>query len=225
MLNDFFLLQFLLIVTLFLFFFINENFFFILNAVVYLVIIAALLWLHDLDIFVNFLVIIDFGVFFVLIAILVNVSSLFQNTYLFSLLNKLVYTLPILSTLLVLTVSKSNTSTLLDPHTIFFNLTHYNWYSIFSFNYFSDLQLMSDIFFILTSLEFVIMNLYVYLTIIYIYILLNLIKVVFISSKGLTNSDSNGSYLFMRSQDLQKQSNQVATVRVWNKNRSEYYKN
>ena len=96
MLNDFFLLQFLLTVTLLLFFYISENFFFILNAVTYLTAISALLWLHDLDIFVNFLVIIDLGVFFVLIAILVNVSSLFQNTYLFSLLNKLVFMLPFL---------------------------------------------------------------------------------------------------------------------------------
>ena len=216
MLNDFFLLQFLLTVTLLLFFYISENFFFILNAVTYLTAISALLWLHDLDIFVNFLVIIDLGVFFVLIAILVNVSSLFQNTYLFSLLNKLVFMLPFLFTLLSLIISKTNTGELLNPYAVFFSLNYYNWYSIFSFNYLTDLQLMSDIFYILTSLEFIVMNLYVYLTIVYLYILLNLIKVVFISGKAVNKSDSGSSHLFMRSQDIQKQINQVATVRVWN---------
>ena len=77
MLNDYFFIQIFLLVTLF---FINsakDLFFSLLNAIIYLGLISIYAWLDDADIFINFLVIIDLGVFFILLAFTLNLTKLF----------------------------------------------------------------------------------------------------------------------------------------------------
>lgn len=79
MLNDFLCLQFLLIFILLL---LNTNielFFIILNSIIYLFIIVCYTWLHDVEIIINFLLIIDLGVFFILLAFILNLTNLFTQ--------------------------------------------------------------------------------------------------------------------------------------------------
>lgn len=79
MFNDFLCLQFLLFLILIL---LNTNielFFIILNSILYLFIIVCYTWLHDVEIIINFLLIIDLGVFFILLAFLLNLTQLFTK--------------------------------------------------------------------------------------------------------------------------------------------------
>ena len=215
MFNDFLLLEICIILSLIFFFFLTDLFFFILNSVIFLLLIAFFLWLNDLDIIVNFLVIIDLGVFFVLICFLINFTHVFQNSininktvfwklfFIFSIF--WIYFLPI-------SVTDSFFST------VNWTVTFYNWFGIFNFTYFTDLQLLSDLYFIYTSLEFVLMNCYIYFALIGIFILLNLKNTSDIES-NIHNAQltSQNKSLFLRYQDVQKQVNQTATVRVWTK--------
>jgi hypothetical protein len=178
---------------------------------------SGILWLSDLDIFVNFLIIIDFGVFFVLLSFLVNLSHLFQNSTVFiKYQTNLIYMLFTILLIVCLFNPGSVNSTLLFRSFVF-ELTFYNWYSIFNFNYFSDLQLMSDIYYLFTAYEFLLMNFYIYITIVYIYIILTLITSFNINPKYSQNYTKNNHFIFIRSQDIQKQVNQTASVRVWSK--------
>jgi hypothetical protein len=56
----------------------SDYLFLVLNATLFLILSGLILWLNELDVYVNFLMVIDLGVFFVLAALLVNFLSLFQ---------------------------------------------------------------------------------------------------------------------------------------------------
>ena len=50
-------------------------------------------------------------------------------------------------------------------------VTLYDWYSIFGLYYFTDLQLLSDIYYNLSGFEFILMNFYLYIIIVCLYVL------------------------------------------------------
>jgi len=222
--NDFLLLQLTLFISLIFFLLITENFFLLINSIIFLLLISTFLWTADLDIYVNFLLILDLGVFFVLIAFLINLSHLFQSNQSF---NKqqmpLILGYALVHFLLMVsgTVESTTSTTLLSlPCT----LSLYDWYAVFSFSYFSDLQLLSDLYYSLFSFEFLLMNFYLYLAIFITYLLFFLIKLLsYNCSTGFTNKTTNKT-IFIRYQSLQKQINQTATVRVWSKKQLKFFK-
>jgi hypothetical protein len=175
LLNDFLLLQLLLLLLLLL---INTNIellFIIFNSIIYLFIIVCYSWLYDVDILINFLLIIDLGVFFILLAFIVNLVNLFTQILFNNQLSKnllLIFSLLCLCLLiqyyfnLIINLSY----TLYLQINWFFLLIYYNWFSIFNIIYFSDLQLLSEIYFFFNILEFLIMNIIIYITIFIIYL-------------------------------------------------------
>lgn len=224
MVNDFLLLQLTLLLSLVFFLLITENFFLLVNSIVFLFLMSAFLWTMDLDIYVNFLLILDLGVFFVLIAFLVNLSHLFQSNHTF---NKqqtplvLGYLLINLLFIFFGTIESTSTTSLLGlPCT----LTLYDWYSVFNFTYFSDLQLLSDLYYSLFSFEFILMNFYLYIAIFITYLLFFLIKLAGYSSVGESLCRTTNKTIFIRYQSMQKQINQTATVRVWSKKKTKFFK-
>lgn len=207
MINDFFILQFLIIFVLLLCLFFVDSFFFIINSIIYLILISNLLWLTDLDIYVNFLIIIDLGVFFILIAFLINLSHLFQYTLVFNKQLKVWVISAVIITTFIINVPVVSSD--------FFNflITFYNWFGIFNFIYFTDLQLMSDVYYVYTAFEFILMNFYIYFVVVILYTLIFVLKIL---SYGSFNTKTIKT-IFMRYQNFQKQVNQTATVRVWSK--------
>lgn len=188
-----------------------DSFFVIINAIVYLAITSLFSWLLDADIYINFLIIIDLGVFFVLLSFLVNFISLFQTKRLNFSNSTLLVVLP---ALLITSHSAAVTTPLLP-----LQITHYNWYSVFNFTYFTDLQLLSDVYYVFFPFEFVLMNCYLYLAILALYFM-QLFFNNFKFRKSLnseTGSVTNQRGLWMRSQNAQEQTTQRASVRVWNK--------
>lgn len=190
-----------------------------------------MLWLFDLDVFVNFLVIIDLGVFFVLIAFLLNLTRLFQEykTSPLALRNystKRVLFLTLIFILAVLTILMSATQSQFSNHSPFFEQLSgwtlgpalYDWTSIYNFVYFSDLQLMSDLYFRTNIFEFIVMNIFIYLGILVIITTLNAKD--WLNTWSTLNDFNLGKFekhLYMRSQNLQFQVKRSATVRVWSR--------
>jgi len=223
MVNDFLFLQITLFSSLIFFLFITENFFLLINSIIFLFLISSFLWAVDLDVYVNFLIIIDLGVFFVLIAFLINLSHLFQASHSFlkkSTLTAFGYTMFNVLLVYSTTIEATTTSNLMElPCT----LSLYNWYSVYNFTYFSDLQLLSDLYYSFFSFEFVLMNFYLYLAIFLVYILLFVIKLFDYKTSDSLEYFNNNKTIFIRYQDLQKQVNQTATVRVWSKKKTKIF--
>lgn len=211
--NDFIFLQLVLLSALVFTLLASDYLFLVLNSTLFLVIFGVLLWFAELDVYVNFLMVIDLGVFFVLAALLVNFVPLFQSHI------SSTFSTTLVSALLLFSVSSYLLGGELDyystPEIIF-----YNWADIFGLNYFSDLQLLSDIYYVFNCFEFLIMNLYLYLTILTVYIFFTLKRLLEVSSVFTGNMfQNNGAHsVVMKQQDFHKQSQQLATVRVWSRN-------
>ena len=217
MFSEFFILQFFTVVILIFFFFFWDSFFLIINALSFLAVAALFAWLLDADIYINFLVIIDLGVFFILLGFLLNFISVFTLTR--SFLRRRGFYFILLLGFSVLGYS-GDSSTL--PPLCSFLVLFYDWFSIFSLFYFTDLQLLSDIYFTFSGLEFLLMNFYLYTVIVCLYILrrcsyphlyTNPTKTSLYCHSGLTVRGN-----FMRLQDLQAQALVRASVRAWSKN-------
>lgn len=232
MLNDYFLVQLSLILVLF---FINSSkdiFFSLLNSIIYLGLIAVYSWLDDADILINFLIIIDLGVFFILLAFTLNLTKLFTynlattNTHYsllyFSVFFALIFVFQYLYGSEFCYLIHSNFLKLWS-----FLLTFYNWYSVFSFVYFTDLQLLSEIYFHFNLLEFIVMNFVIYFTIVLIYFILTLstlyksVSTLFYLPVFKQFNKFNNNF-FIKSQNLQNQLSTRANLRVWSRSSFKY---
>lgn len=212
--SEFFLLQITVLVVLFFFFLFWDSFFLIINAVCFLGVIACLAWLIDADIYINFLIIIDLGVFFILLGFLLNFISTFTTARLD--FYRRDYFLAFFILCLLVRCSGSAVSGFVSffPNTV----TFYDWYGIFGLYYFTDLQLLSDIYYTLSGLEFIIMNFYLYVIIVCLYVLRRCRDY---DLSFFTSSFSGGLTVrgnFLRVQDLQAQSLVRASVRTWSRN-------
>ena len=228
MLNDFLCLQFLLILILLL---LNTNielFFIILNSIIYLFIIVCYTWLHDVEIIINFLLIIDLGVFFILLAFVLNLTNLFTQLLM---PNQLSRNLLLITGLVGLYyILQYNLSILIGLGYIlylqlnwFFLIIYYNWYNLFNIVYFSDLQLLAEIYFFFNLLEFLVMNIIIYISILIIYFGLHnwywLKTYIFFNQlKYLTFINQYQVQYFFKIQNMQNQILTKGVTRIWVKN-------
>lgn len=228
LINDFLLIQFLLLFILIL---LNSNielFFIILNSILYLLLIVCYSWLHDVDIIINFLLIIDLGVFFILLAFILNLIYLFSQLLNTNQLSKnLLLCIIILLLCTIIQYFFNLTINLLYIVYIqinwFFLLIYYNWFNIFNIIYFSDLQLLSEIYFFFNLLEFLIMNIILYLTILIIYFGLHnwywLKTYLYLNQlKFLIFLNQYQIHYFFKIQNMQNQILTRGVVRIWEKN-------
>lgn len=227
LLNDFLIIQFFLVFILLL---LNTNielFFILLNSIIYLLLIVCYTWLHDVEIIINFLLIIDLGVFFILLAFLLNLTSLFTQTLDMSQLNKQIY-LGLFLLVIYLTVQYILNLILNYNYTVYFGyswfmlITYYNWYNIYNIIYFSDLQLLADIYFFFNLLEFVIMNLIIYLSIFIVYFGIHnwywLKTYIFFNQlKYLMRINNYHIQYFFKTQNMQNQIQTKGVTRIWSK--------
>ena len=212
--SDVLFLQLSLIILLGFLFLMWDTFFIIINAMLYLFLISILSWLFDSDIYINFLIIIDLGVFFIMLSFLVNFISLFQSKR-----ERTYGPAPIYLFLFLLLGFFLTTPLVLNFNLLPYQVSFYNWYSINDFAYFTDLQFLSDIYYVFFTYEFLLMNFYLYLAILILYVFQLLFSILKTRRAVLSGFSSPvfSKGLFMRVQDVQNQTLQKASVRVWSK--------
>lgn len=184
-----------------------------LHALGILVIVALLSWLLDADIYINFLIIIDLGLFFVLISFFLNLHTLFQSTRPERFTVRGSY-LVFLFFIVFSTTNLNLIPLLLNTSSI----TYYDWYSLLNLSYFADLQLLSDLYYTGFLFEFLLMNIYLYVTIFILLLIQYGQKVINYLPKvhqRFTALDLALTGDIVRTQNTTKQERTVARVRVW----------
>ena len=185
-------------------------FFLLLNSITFLVLLVSFSWLHDVDIFSSFLLIIDLGLFLVFFIIALSVLLLFQPII------KSFYNRFFLLPIFLFYFIQSNFYLIWND--IMFSISFYDWYSFFHFFFISELQLIFECYFSLCSLEFFIINIYLYLAVLSIYYLISLpalkSSVSSVQSKQLfTLWKKQSSFFKWQNPNLQQNSPQV--LRSW----------
>lgn len=219
---DWFFIQLIILISIFYINFIKESFYLIINSILFLSFISVYLWFYNLDVYVNFLIIIDLGLFFTMLGFSLNLVQLFGVTNYISILN---YKILIIFIILLLNINYFTSFFLILPNTLysFLMLSFYNWYSLFFIQYSNDLQLLSEIYYNYNFIEFIIMNLLLYIGIFIIFTLINLklyitkITINSTTSNSKTLLENNFFHIFFKSQNSQTQINQTMTVRVWSR--------
>lgn len=107
------------------------------------------------------------GVFFILLAFLLNFISLFREVRNHAPKPTLGFMALVGLLALFLYLGDVDTTYSNLP----FLITYYDWFSIFNLYYFTDLQLLSDIYYVFAGLEFILMNFYLYTVILILYCL------------------------------------------------------
>lgn len=213
MFNDYFFLQLFLVFLLGFLFVTTDLFFIVLNAVLFLALVSVYLWFSEMDVYVNFLVVIDLGVFFVLATLLVNFINLFRD-FVSTNYSRFIFFSPLV--FLFLINSPSLPASALFSNFSLGGVVFYDWFNLHGLNYFSDLQLFSDVYYIFSSYEFLVMNFYLYFAIILIFFLFLFLKLVELAPQSNPNKTNfSPESPFIKQQNFQKQMNQGGTVRAW----------
>lgn len=222
MFNEYIFIQFLIVLFLFLFFFNYEQFFLIINAIIFLILISIYAWLEDLDILINFLLIIDLGLFLILFVFIINsinLFSFFKSNINFTIFFN-IFILFIVCWFFFKIFFQNFNSTFYIIN--LFVILYQDWFFLFQLLFFTDLQLLSEIYFNFNFFEFIIMNIIIYLTIIFVYYItyFNVIKnafnfkfsfFLFLKKKIINNT------FFLKNQQFQKQLITPIKTRVWTK--------
>jgi len=221
--NDTLVLQVLLTLVLVLVMWSVELFYVSVNAILFLLLISLYLYSLNLDILVNFLVVIDLGLFFALTALILNFSTLYSNTLGLSISPRQIYKFTLFLSLFVIYKLTFNLLSPLvnTPETVLVYLLqenlYFNWLNFFNSLYSNDLNLLNDVYFNFNIGEFVVLNFLLYLAILISYLLVVVLKSL--NLLNFTKSKKLPILTFFKTQGLQKQLMQSASVRVWSKSK------
>ena len=210
--NDTFILQLLILLLILFIIYSKTLFFLLLNSIFFLILLVTMSWGFDFDIFSSFLLIIDLGLFLVFFIISLNLTFLFKPQLLsFSKVSWFF----IFIVLLVCYFCFSTSVLTITP----FLISLINWYGLFGLVFLSELHILFECYFNLTSLEFFILNFYLYLTIFLIYYLIfirysfplwdNKTRLKLLITKYIQNS------LHIKWQNPLKQQNTYAFIKGW----------
>jgi len=225
--NDFFLIQLFIIIIVSFFYSIYEPFYLIINSVFFLILVSVYAWLNDLDIIINFLIIIDLGVFFIFFAFALNLVQLF-SWHKSSFFNSWGWFLTASLTIFLMLLQYSFSSYFVNwnyQNMLWlwcFNVSYYEWYGVYMFAFYSDLQLLSDVYFKFNFVEFFFINVILYLIIVIVYFVMNINQLVFVIYQltvynYFINYHKFNFYYYLKSQNFTKQTFFKTNVRVWAK--------
>lgn len=177
MLNMVLILQVFLIFIIFFLFWITDLLTLISCGILYLITGSLLLFFLDSDVLINFLLIIDLGVFFIFISFIMMISKYIDNKYnyinsiksififLISIFVIYLYTLYVFNCDLNLNFSLS--------WNFFINFINYSYINFLIYT--TDMVLYKEIYFNINYLEFILINLQLSLSLVLVYILYTLI--------------------------------------------------
>lgn len=172
-----FLIQIFLIIIIFFLFWITDLLTLISCGILYLLMGSLLLFFLDSDILINFLLIIDLGVFFIFISFIMMISKYIDNKYNYTNSIKNIFIFLIILFILYFYIMylfciDINLNFSLSWN-FFINFINYN--SISFLIYTTDMVLYKEIYFNINYLEFILINIQLALSLILIYVLYLLI--------------------------------------------------
>lgn len=224
MLNNIFTLHLIILILLLFSFFITDFIQLIILGIAYLLVISFLLFLSDSDILICFLIVIDLGVFFVLITYTINTIKYLNFKYIFINIIKntlICFIFFILCFFIfyffILTDVKLDIK---DSWFFFINFIDYYFNSFKIF--YSDMHLYKEIYFNINYLEFILISILLFISLIVVYLLnsylLNL-KIILLNIYNIDNLTFKklNSIYFFKIQNFFKQYNIPAVSRVFSK--------
>lgn len=231
MFSELFFLQILTFIILYLLFTSKETFYILTNCLLFLAVSSLFMWAKDADVYANFLVIIDLGVFLILLAFLLNLTRIFQTPHSTSSVRSVPYLIIVSWSSLILFLMCAFFSFSAEIKSFSNNLSpmspsYYDWYSLYSFTFFSDLQLLSEIYFHANFYEFVLMNIFLYASLLLVTLILNITypkTLAPLHTYLLLLQRKFEKQVFQRVQKLQSQIKRTATVRAWNTSLADGY--
>ena len=227
MLNDVFLIQLLSLVIIFFLYWTKDVFTTILLGTFYLFLLSSLAFIKEADIVTSFLIIIDLGVFLVLLSFLLHFTTFlkikieFSNSFI--IIFKFLLLLPSFFIFFIKILEKNQLDYInFISKTWFFFINYFNYYSLFNTKFNNDLQILKEVYFYINNFEFFVISIGLYLAIVVTYFLLSINVKLFnyysaYSTKfSINKADSN---YFFRYQNFIKQNNTQPNLKVWNKNK------
>ena len=212
-------IQFIIFLVLFFIYFSVDLFFLILNSTFFLFLLAVYTWNFEGDLFINFLIIIDLGLYFLFYVFFLHYSNLFTAV------SKLTTSLYNISYYVILAIflffMPAEISAGLEIYLILHNqISFYNWYSILNLLFSADLQFLAELYFGFNFTEFILMNFYIYIVLLLVYYLISTTSIVLfiitICSHISLNTLSYSTFsALLKYQDLERQKNTTEAVRVW----------
>ncbi len=184
---------------------------------------------HDSDVLVAFLLVIDLGIFFILITFVIHLSKFLVNKNYTDITFRNLFYINILFfflflVLYVLNFSNDYNFNKMIENIWFFYISYYNYYDFSTAVLNSDMQLYKEIYFHLNNFEFFIVSIGIYFGIITSLVIFNLInKSILKNNLTLVNNikkynRANSTY-FSKYQDIIKQIYLPATTRIWSKHK------
>lgn len=171
------MVQIFLIITIFFLFWITDLLTLISCGILYLLIGSLLLFFLDSDILINFLLIIDLGVFFIFISFIMMISKYIDNKYNYinSIKNIFIFLiiLFILYFYILYLFSVDINLNFSLSWNFFINFINYSYINFLIYT--SDMILYKEIYFNINYLEFILINIQLSLSLVFIYILYLLI--------------------------------------------------
>ena len=139
-----------------------------------MLLLVGYVWLDGGDVFINFLLIIDLGLYFLFFIFFLHYSNLFTVKLRRNFIaNSLFYSLFFF--IFLSTTSTSGLSqwlVLREPVFVTLGLNYsYDWYSIVGIVFNADLQFLAELYFNFNLVEFILMNFYIYLILLLTYYL------------------------------------------------------
>lgn len=225
LLFDVLILQTLILLLVYFFSKIEELYQVIFNSFLFLVLVSFALYLEDFDIIVNFLIIIDLGVFIILFLFSFSIYLMFNSKN--SKRNDVKYSL-LVAIFIGALVALGHLSKNLNINVVasyeacwFFFISYYNYYTLFFTNLKTDLQLLREIYFALNTWEFFVVNLlilYGVIFVLYFYTFTQRSTAQVVATHAvhqLTLDKQTNQLNFLRLQDFMQQKFTVSGVRVW----------
>lgn len=224
--NEIIIFQLILLLILTFFLSITNVFSAWLLSSLYLINVGIILLLNDVDIFVGFLWLVDFGVGIVFLIFLSfffaftiqKIDFLVKSRYFIYSIICFIFVI-IISTLFTLTI---DVNFFLYITIWFYFISYYDYYNFFFFIIATDLFFLHEIYFLINSWEFVLINLFLFIGILCSICLIFLIRYMFylIFPQLIYNFNLlsyTHSELFFRSQDIILQKFIFTSTHVWSK--------
>jgi len=224
MLNYLLFVQVLLIIVLFFVYWLTDTIILINFGILYLIILSSMLMYLDSDILISFLVVIDLGVFLILISFSLNLIKYLNSKLIFINIIKNTFLMVSIFTFITLVFFYifNNNLNINFNNCWFFFINYINYYYTNFIIIISDMVVFKEIYFKINSLEFILISILIIVALLCVYLIITLFSLFINKNKRninrkLINSTKNDSTFFLKVQNQQNQYSIPASCRVFSK--------
>lgn len=224
MLNYIFFLQIIIFLTIVCIYWVTDFIFLLIIGIIFLFTSVIIIFFIEVDALIGFLIIVDLGVFLVLLTFCVHLLKYLNTKYLFvNIVKNLIFIIIIFISILYFFYYILIWDANLDNTKIwYFFILFISYYTASSLIFLSEMHIFKDIYFNINSFEFVLVSVLLFISLFVLYRLYKiLIKINFkiFNSKNITQLklSKNNSMYFFKTQNNNKQYTVPASSRVFKK--------